>query len=68
MFYYFINMFENHHIYRIIRLVIFAILTYLALNYIPTNQINGKDLIKMTIILTILFIIIDCYYPNIYFD
>lgn len=58
----------SHQIYKVVRLIIFALLTYFALKHIPDNQSNGKDLIKLTIIITILFIVVDCYYPNIYFD
>lgn len=58
----------SHQIYKIVRLIIFALLTYFALKHIPDNQSNSKDLIKLTIVITILFIAVDCYYPNIYFD
>jgi len=58
----------NHHFYRAIRLIIFAIVTYGLLKYMPSNAINNSDIVKMTILFVLLFIMIDCYWPNIYYD
>lgn len=58
----------NHHFYRSIRLIIFAIIAYGLLKYVPTNAIVHNDMIKMTILFVLLFIAIDCYWPNIYYD
>ena len=58
----------NHYFYRIVRLIIFTIITYGLLKYIPSNEIIKSDIIKLVILFTVLFIAIDCYYPNIYFE
>ncbi len=58
----------NYHFYRATRLIIFAIVTYALLKYVPSNEIIKSDIIRLGILFTILFMVIDCYYPNIYYE
>ena len=56
------------YIYKIVRLLAFMTLTYLILTYTPSISLTNIDLYKMISLLTIAFIMIDTYYPNIYYD
>lgn len=50
---------------KLFRISIFIILVYLTLIYSPSQQINKDDICKITIIISILFIMYDLYYPTV---
>ena len=57
-------MFEQHSIFqKVLRVLIFIILTVLTLLYIPNNVPSTVDLYKITSAITIIFIVYDHYYP-----
>jgi len=59
-------MFEQYNIVKkITRIVIFTILAYLILLYVPTNKCNTEDIYNICIALTLIFIIYDFYYPSV---
>jgi hypothetical protein len=59
-------MFEQYNnIEKIMRVVIFTLVTYFALMYIPNDEIVFEDKIKVTIVITILFLVYDMYFPSV---
>lgn len=63
-------MFEQYNIYfyRIFRFVLFIFLSFLVLQFVPTQTLDHIDLCKILILLAIIFIVIETYIPNVYFD
>jgi hypothetical protein len=53
------------YVYKLIKLCGYLIFTYFILAYVPQTNITTLDLIKMIILFTVLFIMIDSYYPTI---
>lgn len=50
---------------KLSRLIIFIMLIYLILKYIPDTKLTNREVCIMILLITILFVIIDYYYPNI---
>jgi hypothetical protein len=61
---YYIMVFFDY-LYKLIKLCGFLIFSYFILAYIPQTSITTYDLIKMMILFTVLFIMVDSYYPTI---
>lgn len=59
-------MFEQYNIYKkSIRLAIFVVCVFLILQYIPTEEINRENMIKIISAISILFLIYELYYPSV---
>jgi hypothetical protein len=59
-------MFEQYNIVKkAIRIIIFAVLVYLSLAYIPEQKLNIEDICKIVSAITLIFIIYDFYYPSV---
>lgn len=48
---------------KLLRVVIFVILAYLTLAYIPTQKLNNEDMVKIISSITVVFLIYDFYFP-----
>lgn len=59
---------DKYYINRIIRFIIFLIILYLLIRYIPSEYIKKCDFIKLFTTIVILFVAFDYYYPNIHYD
>lgn len=59
-------MFEQYNIpKKATRIIIFAVLAYLSLAYIPEQKLNIEDICKVISVMTLVFIIYDFYYPSV---
>jgi hypothetical protein len=57
-------MFEQYNIFdKAARIIIFAVLAYLSLAFIPEQKLNMEDICKIVSAMTLVFIIYDFYYP-----
>lgn len=61
-------MFSDSQIYKFIRISVFLLMTYIFLIYAPSKTLDNFDILKLLVLMAVLFIIIDTYYPNIYYD
>jgi hypothetical protein len=61
-------MLEQYNIFeKMIRVLIFMILTYSAIAFIPNEKINFVDTITIVVAISIVFLIYDFYYPRVKF-
>ena len=59
-------MFEQYNIFnKATRIIIFTVLVYLSLTYIPEQKLNIDDICKVLSAITLVFIIYDFYYPSV---
>lgn len=58
----------NYIFYKSFRLVLFVALLYAFFKYFLPMNFKKEDMIKILIGVTVLFMFIDCYYPNIYYE
>jgi hypothetical protein len=59
-------MFEQYNIInKATRIIIFAVLVYLSLTFIPEQKLNIDDICKVVSTITLVFIIYDFYYPSV---
>lgn len=55
----------NRKIFYSLRTIAYIFLVYLVLRYVPAVAFEENDLIRMVLLLSIIFVVIDQYYPNI---
>jgi len=59
-------MFEQYNMgKKITRIIIFAIMVYFILEFIPKQVINREDVMKLTCSITLIFLMYDLYYPSV---
>ena len=59
----------SYNIYLMSKLFAFILFSYLILTYIPSqNTLMDNDVFNTIISLAIMFIVLDNYFPNIYYD
>jgi hypothetical protein len=59
-------MFEQYNITKkIARILIFAVLAYLAIAYLPNKKLDIEDVCKLVSAMTLIFIVYDFYYPSV---
>ena len=59
-------MFEQYNlVQKIMRIVIYVVLTYIILTFIPDKKINTEDICKLVCAMTFVFLIYDFYYPTV---
>ncbi len=58
----------NHELKKVAKLSSYILFTYLILVYVPSETIKTENIIKIILLLGILFIIIDGYYPIIEYE
>lgn len=59
-------MFEQRNLLeKIVRIIIFALFTLLIIIYVPKTQLDKEDMSKVIILMTIVFIFYDFYYPTV---
>jgi preprotein translocase subunit SecY len=60
------NNFEQYNIYKkSIRLLIFIVTVFLILKYIPSEEINRENMIKIICSVSVLFLGYELYYPSV---
>lgn len=52
---------------RFFRFLILLGAIVFSLIYIPSNKLTGKEIIMITTVISIVFIIMDMYYPSYFF-
>jgi hypothetical protein len=59
-------MFEQYNIVKkATRIIIFAILAYLAMTFLPETKLDVEDICKLVCAMTLIFIVYDFYYPSV---
>ena len=59
-------MFEQYNVVKkATRIIIFAILDYLAMTFLPDNKLSVEDVFKLVSATTLIFIVYDFYYPSV---
>lgn len=53
---------------RVARICLFIIIVYIALRYLNDTSLNTNNIMKLTGIITIGFILLDTYFPKISFE
>jgi hypothetical protein len=63
-------MFEKYYIYiyRLIRLLIISVISYLILKFTPSLELSLSDTLKMLFLIIVAFMFVDNYWPNIYYE
>ena len=50
---------------KMIRVIFFALMVYIILEFIPKQLINREDVLKLTCAITLIFLMYDLYYPSV---
>ena len=58
----------DYQIYLLSKVIVFSSATYLTLSYVPIVQMSQRDIWIILIILAIVYIMIDNYFPNVYYQ
>ena len=58
----------NRQIYLTLRLLAFMFLSYVVLRYVPFNNYSSGDIFRLLLLLSVIFIVVDNYYPNLYYE
>jgi hypothetical protein len=59
-------MFTQHNMLeKIARIIVFALLTYLSQVYVVGQEIAMEDRVRLTIVITCVFLIYETYYPSV---
>ena len=58
---------KNEIIRRLKKYVFHSILIVILLIYLPSNKINNKDIVALTLSLSIIFSLLDICCPSIYY-
>jgi len=61
-------MYQYNILQKITRIIIFLVLSYLSLTFIPNASVEQEDKIKLTGILTIIFLVYDIYFPSVHIE
>lgn len=56
------------HIYKLIRVTIIAVISYLILKFTPSSELTLSDTLKMLFLIIIAFMFVDNYWPNVYYE
>ena len=56
---------KNQHIYKIIKYILMSLFIFLSIKYIPEKLLNINEIFLITIVIIILFIILDIVSPSI---
>lgn len=56
---------KNQHIYKIIKYILMSLFIFLSIKYIPEKLLNINEIFLITIVIIILFIILDIISPSI---
>lgn len=58
----------NREITKIAKLMAFIFIVYIVLLNIPTNVMNKMDIAKSSLMIGIVYMVIDGYYPNVDYE
>jgi|688.fasta_scaffold966810_1 hypothetical protein len=50
---------------KILRILIFAVAVYLSLQYIPNNELEFYDKVKILPAIVLIFVVYELYYPQV---
>ena len=58
----------NRQIYLTLRLATFMLLSYFVLRNVPFNNYSNADIFRLLLLISTIFIVVDNYYPNVYYE
>jgi hypothetical protein len=59
-----INQVKNQNIYKIVKYILMGLFIFISIKYIPEKLLKINEIISITVILLIIFIILDIVSPS----